>query len=158
MEGLFELESVLPALRSIGWRELGVGHVILFGSLAVRGRGGDVDLLVLPAGMAGRGSGDDLWAESQMVGRILSEVAEAVRAPYHLVDIVLASDDTPCPIVGEAWANGVIVYTRSREELREWLLSRLSICLDYELQRRKLRVVETALSAGARRWRGDRSS
>ena len=130
---------IVRGLKRVNWRRLGVRWAVLFGGLAGRGSGSDVDLLVLSQ----RGLGGLLY--------VILEVSEALRIDPGLVDVVDAST-APCVILRDAWLNGVVVYEARRGEAREWLLPKVEICLDYEISRRKLGVVEEAVKAAKRRW------
>jgi hypothetical protein len=134
---------VLAALRSVDWRGLGVGWAVLYGSLARRGSGRDVDLLIEPSGPSGRDPG---WLLDVIVW-----VAEALRVDPGLVDVV-EFRRAPCAVVREAWRLGIPVYEARRGLARDRLLVAVKVCHDYELARRKLRVAETAVRAMRRRW------
>ena len=139
---VLRLEVVLGALRRLEWGKLGVKWAILFGSLASRGRGRDVDLLVMP-----RGIGGPEWRL-----RLGIELAETIGVDWGAVDVVEASTTTPCPIVLDAWRNGLLVYEEEKGEAREWLLVRIKVCNDYLLAARKLQVLETGIEAAKKRW------
>ena len=114
------LDSALSALARVDWGGIGVRHAVLFGSLAERGRGRDVDLAVVAERF-----------DADLVGYIAWSVADALGIPEDLVDVVdlLAA---PCPVARSA-ARGRVVYTRSWQELAELLARRLMLCWDYEV-------------------------
>jgi len=140
--GMFGREEVMSALRRVNWAKLGVEWVVLFGSLAYRGVGEDVDLLVKPRGRGG--------AEWRL--RISIEVRDVLGVDWARVDVVEASNDTPCPIIHGAWRHGILVYEEERGRARRWLLPRVMVCSDYELAIKRLHVIETGVMAARRRW------
>ena len=139
---LLERDSILAALRRVKWRQLGVRWVVLFGSLARKGVGRDVDLLVMPAE-----NGGVRWRL-----KVAAVVGEAAGVDWSKVDVVEASPHTPCPIIYDAWRWGVIVYEDVRGLAREWLLTRVIVCGDYMVAAERLGVVRAAVEAVRRRW------
>ena len=137
---MLRAEDILPRLRRFPWGRHGARWVLVYGSLARKGTGRDIDLLVM--GIDGI---DDVL-------NLVVELAEYLGLDPGLVDVVPASNDTPCAIVLDAWRNGIVVYAEDAREAREWLLRRAMICHDYSIMARKLRVVETAVRAARRRW------
>ena len=135
-------DSIVDTLRRIDWARLGARWVVVFGSLASKGVGRDVDLLVRPAGKGG--------AEWRL--RMSVEIGEVIGVDWARVDIVEANTDTPCPIVYDAWRQGVVVYEERGGLAREWLLVRVMVCSDYGLAVKRLEVVKTAVRAARRRW------
>jgi predicted nucleotidyltransferase len=142
---MLRLREVAETLRRLDWRNLEAEWVVVFGSLAERGEGRDVDLLVKHKG----GKGGSEWRI-----RVVTAVADALGIDYSLVDVVEAEPDTPCPIIRSAWRYGLIVYEEERGAAKEWMLRRVIVCWDYEVAAKKLGVVETAVEAARRRWRG----
>jgi len=136
---------LLGLLARVPWRSLGVRWVLVFGGLARRGVGGDVDLLVMPGPRIIEGMGP-LW-RIELAGL----VAEELELDWGLVDVVDARD-APCPVVFDAWRHGVMVYEEEPGMARDWLLVRVSICSDYELAVKRLGVEQAALGAARRRW------
>jgi len=135
---MLERGRVLEGLRGVAWGRFGVEVAVLFGSLARRGRGRDVDLLVhSPRGL------DRL--------SLALEVAAALGVDPGLVDVVPLRD-APCVIVVEAWRRGVVVYEARRGARLDTLLPAVKVCWDYSISVRRLRVVETAAKAMLRRW------
>ena len=135
-------ERVMAALRRVNWVKLGAEWVVLFGSLAYRGVGEDIDLLVKP-----RGGGGAEWRLRTSI-----EVGEVIGVDWARVDVVEASNDTPCPIIHSAWRHGILAYEEEKGQARRWLLTRVMVCSDYELAMRRLRVIETGVMAARRRW------
>ncbi len=131
------LEQLLPRLRRAPWRRLGVGWAVVFGGLARRGRGRDVDILV----------------DRLAVDRIeaIAVLSEALDVDPGLVDIVELRD-APCPVVLDAYRRGVAVYEAEPGAARRSLLTRVKVCEDWQLALEKLRVVERAVQAARRRW------
>ena len=76
---VFSINRVVAALRSVDWGSLGVEWVVLYGSLARRGKGRDVDLLV-DSGWPGR------WGLSWLL-EVVMKVAEALQVDPSLVDV-----------------------------------------------------------------------
>lgn len=142
MTGILRREKVMNALRRVNWAKFGVEWVVLFGSLAYRGVGEDIDLLVKPRGRGG--------AEWRL--RTSIEVGEVLGVDWARVDVVEASNDTPCPIIHSAWRHGILVYEEERGRARRWLLLRVMVCSDYELAIKRLHVIETSVMAARRRW------
>jgi len=137
---MLSLDRVLGGLRSIDWRGLGVEWVVLHGSLAKRGVGRDVDLLIHRASVGG-----------EAVLELSVKVADSLGVDPDQVDVTEARE-APCALLREAWRSGIPVYEARPGAAREWLLVRVEVCNDYELSRRKLGVVEEAARAARRRW------
>lgn len=117
---------------------------MLFGSLAGRGEGRDVDLLVMP-----RGGGGGWWRLE-----LAAVVAEELGVDWLLVDVVEAGPDTPCPIVLDAWRRGRLVYEEEPGEARGWLLARVMVCVDYMVSAKRLGIPWVGVQAARRRWGG----
>lgn len=132
------LEPVLHSLRLVDWKRLGVRWVVLFGGLARRGWGHDVDLLVMTHPRVPRLD-------------VSLEVSERLGVDPDKVDIVPA-DRAPCAIVFDAWRHGIIVYEEEPGTAREWLLVRVKVCHDYRIMVERLGVPRTAVEAMRRRW------
>ena len=136
-------EEVPEKLRRINWQALGVKRVMLFGSVARRGWGRDIDLLIDPARPHQPGAG---------LGELLLRIAlEAEEATGSSVDVV-ALQEAPCPVILDAWRYGVVVYEEEPGEALTRLMWRLLVCLDYEASARKLGLTRVAARAAARRW------
>ena len=136
---MLELEKIVEGLRRVDWDRLGVDWAVLFGSLARRGSGRDVDLLVMP-----RGEGFDPVDAAV-------EIAEALGLDASLVDVVDARR-APCPVILEAWRRGI--YIHGRALAREWLLARVWVCYDYAIAKEKLGITSRALQSMEARWGG----
>jgi predicted nucleotidyltransferase len=139
---LLRRDTVVDGLRRIDWAGLRVEWVVLFGSLARRNVGHDIDLLVKP-----KDGGGVEWRMS-----IAIEAAEAVGVDWGLVDVVEASVETPCPVIVDAWRHGLVIYEHTPGAARNWLRVRLMVCLDYEVSARKLGVLREASKSIIRRW------
>ncbi len=136
-----KLNSVLSGLRGVDWESLGVEWAVLFGGTAKRGEGRDIDLLVMYGGEAGL---DDVL-------RVADEVSRVLGVEPDQVDVVIAGR-APCAIVVDAWRYGITVYSKRPKAPREWLLTRIIICHDYEISRRKLEIIAAAIKGVERRW------
>ena len=136
-------EEVLEKLRRINWRSLGVKTVVLFGSVARRGWGRDIDLLIDPARPHPPGAG---------LGKLLLRIAlEAEEATGSSVDVVTLQE-APCPVILDAWRHDIVIYEEKPGEALTRLMWRLLVCLDYEASARKLGLTRVAARAAARRW------
>jgi len=132
---LLELERVLGLLSRVDWRGLGAEWVVVFGGLAGRGRGRDVDLLVAgPVDVFG----------------VVEAVARAGLDPG-LVDVVPLSR-APCEVILDAWKRGILVYEWERGVARRSLLARVIVCHDYRLMAEKLGVLERGPRRMRERW------
>ncbi len=145
---LLNAVDIVERLGRLEWRKLGVCHVLLVGSLARRGVGRDVDLLVLPCG------GKHLDMEEKL--RVMLTVSDALGIDPDQVDVIVL-DEAPCPLLEEAARHNVILYTVDQGALIDELLRRLGVCEDEAISSRKLNVIETAVRAALRRW-GPRAS
>lgn len=136
-------EEVLEKLRRLNWRALGVRTVVLFGSVARRGWGRDIDLLVDPAMPRRPGAG---------LGELLLRIAaEAEEAAGSRVDVV-ALHEAPCPVILDAWRHGIVLYEEEPGEALTRHMWRLLVCLDYEASARKLDLTRVAARAATKRW------
>ena len=135
-------DRVVPLLRRVDWRGLGVEWAVVFGSVAREGAGRDVDILI---SLSGEGRGPGLLLE------IAARVADALDVDPGIVDLVEAAR-APCAVVRDAWRHGVLIYESRRGLARERLLSMVKVCYDYRLAAKKLRIPETAARAMRRRW------
>ena len=132
------LADVLPRLKSVDWGSLGVCHAVIYGSLAKRGEGRDVDILIV-------------WCSGE--GDLVSvavQVADAVGADPSEVDVV-DLERAPCPIVQDA-LGGVVAHTVDRSALIDAIVRKAEICWDWEITMKKLRIIETAVNSAKRRW------
>jgi len=134
-------ERVLEVLRGIEWSGLGIEWAVLYGSLARRGLGRDVDILAHPReGLQGE------W-----VLEVCLRISEALGVDPSAVDLA-SSSSAPCTIVMEAWRYKVIIYEAREGAAWDWLLTRVEVCYDYELARRKLGIPRASINAVKRRW------
>ena len=138
---------MLPRLGALNWDRLRVEWVVLFGSLTREGSGRDVDLLVYPGPQPLRSKLDYILG-------LIESVSTQLGVDPGLVDIVLASEDTPCTIVFDAWKHGKIVYERWRGSARSWLLQRVKICYDYKIMLWRHGIPRRSVEAIKRRWGG----
>ncbi len=136
--GRLRLEEVLAALRRVDWRRLEVAWAVLFGGLARRGEGRDVDLLVMP-----------LRGVSPL--ELALHVSDAIGVDPDRVDVVLAGG-APCALILDAWRHGVVVYEEEPGRARGWLLARVKVCHDYRVAAERLGVARAAAEAMRRRW------
>jgi len=111
----------------------------VFGSLASRGRGRDVDLLA-----ALRPGADPVEAKLGLA----AELAEALPWSFDLVLL----DEAPCPVVVDAWRHGVVVHEERRGLFIDLLLPRVELCSGYAIDARKLDLDRVAARAARRRW------
>ena len=90
MHILLDVAEVLEKLRKkVNWTELGVEWALLFGSLASRGRGRDIDILVM---LERSKVNEGIEAFLSIIGAL----GEALGLDPSQVDIV-ELDHAPCP-------------------------------------------------------------
>ena len=145
MHILMDVDEVLEKLRKkVNWTELGVEWALLFGSLASRGRGRDIDILVKLERSKVNG---DIEAFLSIIGTL----GEALGLDPSQVDIV-ELNHAPCPLLVDAWKTRIVIYEKKPDVHIDDLLPWVMVCYDYGITARKLKVVETAIKAARRRW------
>ncbi len=138
MHGLLKARDIIEKLRHFPWGEFNVEWAVVFGGLAERGFGRDVDILV----------NAKLGVEEKI--ELSLAIADFLDICWDCVDIVLFNE-APCPIAISAWRKGVIVYVRDKRVFREQVLARINVCEDYKLSFKKLDIIPTAIKAVKRK-------
>jgi predicted nucleotidyltransferase len=123
------LAAVLAADTRLGW-------AYLFGSLAGKGRGRDVDVAIMPI--------DEAWGLLD-TGRLQAELAMRLGAGVDVVDL----RDADLPFAGPMLQNRVLVLDRRRDERLVWEAETMSRWLDMKPIRE--RFSKARLAALARR-------
>jgi predicted nucleotidyltransferase len=123
------LAAVLAADTRLGW-------AYLFGSLAGKGRGRDVDVAIMPI--------DEVWGLLD-TGRLQAELAMRLGAGVDVVDL----RDADLPFAGPMLQNRVLVLDRHRDERLVWEAETMSRWLDMKPIRE--RFSKARLAALARR-------
>lgn len=122
------LADILNKLRSIPWRDF-VQFAFLTGSLAIRGTGNDVDIVVSRI--------DSL----ERYGELLYIIVKAVGVNEDLIDLVPIDENTPCPFIVESLSHSIPLYVSDWDQV----FRIFNICLDQQMDARKLNTLETAL-------------
>ncbi|WP_287689077.1 nucleotidyltransferase domain-containing protein [Metallosphaera javensis (ex Sakai et al. 2022)] len=136
MPDLLELSQYLGRLRAFNWKDFNVYYAVLFGSLARKGRGRDLDIAV-------EFKRKSLEAYSSLLTSLM-EYLDLER-----VDLVMISDSTDCFLVHEVFSDSLILYLEDYDRMHR----RASICEDFLIDMRKLDIIDNAGRAIMRRWR-----
>ncbi|MGC9106112.1 MAG: nucleotidyltransferase domain-containing protein [Thermoprotei archaeon] len=133
---LVKLSDVLERLRAFRWSDYGVRFAVLFGSLAKKGEGNDVDIAV-----------SKIDPETYL--RLYLDLQDYLDTEK--VDLVTVDEDTDCYLVHEVFNNSLILYAKDQEAKAE--MRRIaSICEDFLIDARKLDLVGRSVRAVMRRW------
>jgi predicted nucleotidyltransferase len=124
-------EVSLEALKTFPWGRY-TRFAFLFGSAASGAEAGDLDLAVSAVSL-------------EALGELLAELVRRLELPEDYIDIVIINERTPCPLVLEA-LRGVPLYVADWDEAYRYF----NICLDHQIDSRKLQLLETAM---AQIWR-----
>ncbi|ABP95257.1 MULTISPECIES: nucleotidyltransferase domain-containing protein [Metallosphaera] len=130
-----ELSRYLDRLRAFKWRDFDVYYAILFGSLAKRGRGNDIDIAV-------EFKRKSLDAYSSLLASLRNYLDE------DRVDLVMISDNSDCFLVHEVFSDSLILYMEDYDRMHRIA----SICEDFLIDLKKLQILENAGRAIMRRW------
>ncbi|MGC9105451.1 MAG: nucleotidyltransferase family protein [Thermoprotei archaeon] len=131
------LSDVLDELRSFDWGKYGLYYAILFGSLAKKGEGNDVDIAVEFKGKVTLERYSELW----------NGLADLLGTEK--VDLVVLHEDSSCYLIHEVFNGGLILY------MEDWWRAhrRARVCEDFLIDARKLNLIENAGLSILRRWR-----
>ena len=138
----FSRDLVIKALRDFDWRAFDVAYSVLFGSVASRGFGNDVDIAVEFAG------GWDLNAYSTLVLELMDRLGVGIDD----IDVVVIGDETPCYLVLSVFSNSMLLFARDDDAIRR-MVKRAKLCHDFLITARRLGTLETAANAVRRLWR-----
>ena len=121
-------------LRAFDWAKYGVEFAILFGSLARKGEGNDVDIAV---------SRTDKYFELLLA---LQDYLDTEK-----VDLVMVDEDTNCYLVHEVFRGSITLYVKDDEAKRRmWKIAR--VCEDFLIDAKKLDLVGRSVRAVMRKW------
>jgi len=131
--------GVLDKLKEFDWKAYHVLYAILFGSIAKRGKGRDIDIAV-----EFEEYNIDLYL------KLLNDLQEYLNTEF--VELVVITDDTSCYLIHEVFNNTRIIYLRDDNA---WfrMNNRINECEDFLIDARKLNEVENAGLAIMNRWR-----
>ena len=137
-----KLGEVLEKLRAFDWAKHNVYFAVLFGSLAKKGEGNDVDIAVEFKGGKTFEKYINLWLD-------LTDYLNTEK-----VDLVVVTDETDCYLIHEVFSNAYILY------MEDWwrMHRRAVVCEDFLIDAKKLNVVENAGLAVMRRWQSSTGS
>ncbi|MGC9105570.1 MAG: nucleotidyltransferase domain-containing protein [Thermoprotei archaeon] len=124
------------------WRAYGVEYALLFGS-RVTGRvfKGDWDIAV-------KFRRFDLDNYSSL----LVDLAKELKVREDMIDLVPIDENTPCALILEIERNKKLLYAESFDSFLDDWLKRVSVCIDFEISKRKLRVLEAMEEAVRKGW------
>lgn len=126
---MVELGQALEALRSVPWGRY-VKFAFLTGSLAERGRGNDVDVVVSKISL-------------EDYGELLYQITSALGLDEDHVDLVPVDENTPCVFVVDALSKSVPLYVADWDEV----FRIFNICQDFLIDAKKLDLYHTAVRA-----------
>jgi predicted nucleotidyltransferase len=132
----------LDRLRRFDWGRFGVVFSIVFGS-RVRGRGfrRDWDVAV--------------WVEGlERVVDLQYALARYLGVPEDYVDVVVLNNYEllPCTLIVEILGRGRLVYCRDLESFLDTKLRVLLPCFDFQIDSRKLKLLEAQVESVTRGW------
>lgn len=134
------ISDVYDKLKNFPWDKYGVYYAVLFGSLAKRGVGHDVDVAVEMENYSLKTYSD-----------LLIDMADALNIHEDLLDLLVVTDNLSCYLVHEALGGSKIIYIKDSHS-RELMIRRLLICNDFLMDSRKLGLVDTMVKVVMDRW------
>ena len=129
--------EIVNKLKSFNWNKHDIDYVILFGSILQNIEySKDIDLAI---------KFQNYNFEKYI--SILEELAKYLNIPEDKIDIVILneSDYIPCSLIIEIYSKGELIYCKNLEEYTRDILSIFNICIDFLIDRKKLRLIEIAL-------------
>ncbi|BCU69580.1 nucleotidyltransferase family protein [Stygiolobus caldivivus] len=131
------LTDVLDKLRAFSWASYDLYFAVLFGSLAKKGEGNDIDIAVEFKGKVTLEGYTELWVD-------LTDYLGTEK-----VDLTVINEESDCYLVHEVFGDSIILY------MEDWwkVHKRAVICEDFLIDAKKLDVVENAARALMRKWR-----
>jgi len=137
-------KGVLDKLKKFDWKAYHVLYAILFGSIARKGEGRDIDIAV-----EFENYNLDLYL------KLFNDLQDYLDTD--LVDLVAITDDTSCYLIHEVFNNTRIIYIRDDEAWFK-MNNRINECEDFLIDARKLNEVENAAFAIMNRWKENGST
>jgi len=132
-------KGVLDKLKMFDWKAYQVLYAILFGSIARRGKGRDIDIAV---------EFENYNLDLHL--KLLNDLQDYLDTD--LVDLVAITDDTSCYLIHEVFNNTRIIYIRDDEAWFK-MNNRINECEDFLIDAKKLNEVENAALAIMNRWK-----
>ncbi|MEZ0319694.1 MAG: nucleotidyltransferase domain-containing protein [Pyrobaculum sp.] len=126
---MIELSQVLKTLKEIPWGRY-VKFAFLTGSLAEKGRGNDVDIVISKIGL-------------EEYGELLYLITSALGIDEDHVDLVPVDENTPCAFVVDSLGKSVPLYVADWDEV----FRIFNICQDFLIDAKKLDLFYTAVKA-----------
>ena len=138
----FGVSEDFDKLKRFGWGGFGVVFAIVFGS-RVRGRGfkRDWDIAV--------------WFEDvENVVDLQYALARYLGVADRDIDIVVVNNYEllPCTLIVEVLGRGKLIYCRDLDAFLDIKLRILLPCFDFEIDSKKLKLLETQIEAVTRGW------
>ncbi|BAB65797.1 nucleotidyltransferase domain-containing protein [Sulfurisphaera tokodaii] len=131
-----KLTDVLDKLKAFNWSGYDLYFAVLFGSLAKKGEGNDIDIAVEFKKKMKLEDYTRLWID-------LTDYLNTEK-----VDLTVINERTDCYLIHEVFSNSIILY------MEDWwrVHRRAAICEDFLIDARKLDLVENAARALMRKW------
>lgn len=131
-----KLTDVLDKLKAFNWSGYDLYFAVLFGSLAKKGEGNDIDISVEFKKKMKLEDYTRLWID-------LTDYLNTEK-----VDLTVINERTDCYLIHEVFSNSIILY------MEDWwrVHRRAAICEDFLIDARKLDLVENAARALMRKW------
>ena len=130
-----DLQDYLDKLKAFNWKDYNIYYAVLFGSLAKKGKGNDIDIAVEFKEL----SFDDymkLW-------KGLSDYLDTEK-----IDLVSIDDNTSCYLIHEVFNYGLILYKEDWSRAHR----RAVVCEDFLIDAKKLDLVGRGVRAVMREW------
>ncbi|WP_369609538.1 nucleotidyltransferase family protein [Sulfurisphaera javensis] len=132
---MFKLSEVYDKLKKFNWSDYNIYYAVLFGSLAKKGEGNDIDIAV-------EFKNTDLEAYTNLFIS-LTDYLQTEK-----VDLVMVTDDTSCYLVHEIFNDSLILYLENYDRIHR----KASICEDFLIDARKLNLIDNAGKVLLRKW------
>ncbi|BFI74764.1 nucleotidyltransferase family protein [Sulfurisphaera ohwakuensis] len=131
-----KLTDVLDKLKAFKWTNYDLYFAVLFGSLAKKGEGNDIDIAVEFKKRMTLENYTRLWID-------LTDYLNTEK-----VDLTVINERTDCYLIHEVFSNSIILY------MEDWwrIHRRAVICEDFLIDAKKLNVIENAARALVRKW------
>ncbi|WP_291764658.1 nucleotidyltransferase domain-containing protein [Caldivirga sp. UBA161] len=137
---MLKLSEVLGRLKEFPWVNYPLLYVVLFGSLAKRGIGNDVDLAVEFT--------DGLSHDSYL--NLYVDLMDHLNTDK--IDLVLINDNVDCYLIHEVFNNSIIIYSPNADKAWSIIHRRAILCEDFLIDAGKLNLTEISVKAVVSRW------
>ncbi|AAK43054.1 nucleotidyltransferase domain-containing protein [Saccharolobus solfataricus] len=132
---MLKLSDYYEKLRKFNWASYDVYYAILFGSLAKKGEGNDLDIAV-----------EFKRKSLEAYSKLYSDLVDYLGIEE--VDLAIITDETDCFFIHEVFNNSLILHLEDYIRMHR----RVIICEDFLIDVKKLNTIENSARALLRKW------